>query len=304
MASKYVDIDEEPTHTQRFSDITGEPCRMLMPIQGYEKKPLVTLEEAVEPIVSYVPDVKRMAYIAKMKCAELSPGGLPIDRAASITLYSMEWEPQEECLYYVLNQTLRNENRQKVKPWFLYLRLILTALAQLPSSVCNVYRGVKRDMRKEYPEGKTFVWWGFSSCTSKISVLQNGQFLGTTGPRTFFTIECNSGKDIRKYSCFKAEDEILLPAARQFKVEACLSQGKDLYLIQLKEIQPPFPLIELVPTTPATKVPAAAAVAKVPAAAVTKVSAAAVTKVSAAAVTKVSAAAVTKVPAPLKPIGR
>ncbi|CAF1152170.1 unnamed protein product, partial [Rotaria sordida] len=251
MASKYVDIDEEPAHTQRFSDIAGEPCRMLMPIQGYEKKPLVTLEEAVEPIVSYVPDVKRMVYIAKMKCAELSPGGLPIDRAASITLYSMEWEPQNECLYYVLNQTLRNENRQKLKPWFLYLRLILTALAQLPSSVCNAFRGVKRDMRKEYPEGKTFVWWGFSSCTSKISVLQNEQFLGTTGPRTFFTIE----------------------------FEACLSQGKDLYLIQLKEIQPPFSLIELVPTTPATKVPEAAAVAKVP------------------------AAAVTKVPAPLKPIG-
>ncbi|CAF1287412.1 unnamed protein product [Rotaria sp. Silwood1] len=254
MASKYADIDEEQIHTQRFSDIAGEPCRMLMPIQGYEKKPLVTLEEAVEPVVSYVPDVKRMAYIAKMKCAELSPGKLPINQAASITLYSMEWEPQEECLYYVLNQTLRNENRQKVKPWFLFLRLILTALAQLPSTVSNVYRGIKRDMRKEYPQGKTFVWWGFSSCTSKISVLQNKQFLGTTGPRTFFTIECDSGKDIQKYSSFKTEHEILLPAARQFKVEACLSQGKDLYLIQLKEIQPPFPLIELVPITPPKKI--------------------------------------------------
>ncbi|CAF4806046.1 unnamed protein product, partial [Rotaria magnacalcarata] len=43
------------------------------------------------------------------------------------------------------------------------------------------------------------------------------------------------------------EDEILLPAARQFKVVACLSQGKDLYMVQLKEIQPQFPLIELVP---------------------------------------------------------
>ncbi|CAF4896092.1 unnamed protein product, partial [Rotaria magnacalcarata] len=73
-------------------------------------------------------------------------------------------------------------------------------------------------MAKEYPEGKTFVWWGFSSCTSKMSVLQNEQFLGTTGPRTLFTIECDSGKDIRKYSCFQTEDEILLPAARQFKV--------------------------------------------------------------------------------------
>ncbi|CAM4756689.1 unnamed protein product, partial [Rotaria magnacalcarata] len=153
MASKFVDFDEEQ-HTQRFSDIAGEPCRMLMPIQGYEKKPLVSLEEAVEPIVEYVPGVKRMVYVSKMKCAELSPGKLSIDEAASITLYSMEWEPQDECLYYVLNQTLRNENRQKLKPWFLFLRLILTALAQLPSITSNVFRGVKRDMRKEYPEGK------------------------------------------------------------------------------------------------------------------------------------------------------
>jgi hypothetical protein len=182
-----------------------------------------------------------------MKCAELSPGKLSIDEAASIALYSMEWEPQDECLYYVLNQTLRNENRQKLRPWFLFLKLILTALTHLPSMARTVYRGIKQEMRKEYPEGKTFVWWGFSSCTSKLNVLQNEQFLGKTGPRTFFTIECDSGKDIRKYSSIQNEHEILLLAARQFRVEGCLCQGKDFYMIQLKEIQPPFPLIELVP---------------------------------------------------------
>ncbi|CAF4575534.1 unnamed protein product [Rotaria socialis] len=246
MAAKFVDIEEQQ-HTQRFSDILGEPCQMLMPIEGYEKKPIVTLEEAVEPIVEYVPDVRRRAYFAKMKCAEISPGELSIDEAASITLYSMEWQPQDECLYHVLNKTLRNVNRRKLTPWFLFLKLILTALAHLPSMARTVYRGVKQDLRKEYPEGRTLVWWGFSSCTSKINVLQNKQFLGNTGPRTFFTIECDSGKDIRKYSCYQAEDEILLPAARQFKVVACLSQGKDFYVIQLKEIQPPFPLIERVP---------------------------------------------------------
>ncbi|CAF3428700.1 unnamed protein product [Rotaria socialis] len=246
MGAIFVDIEEQQ-HTQRFSDILGESGRMLMPIEGYEKKPIVTLEEAVEPIVEYVPDVKRKVYVAKMKCAELSPGKLSIDEAASITLYSMEWQPQDECLYHVLNKTLRNGNRQKLTPWFLFLKLILTALAHLPSMARTVYRGVKKDMRDEYPEGKTLVWWGFSSCTSKLNVLKNEQFLGETGPRTFFTIECDSGKDIRKYSCYQAEDEILLPAARQFKVVSCLSQGKNFYMIQLKEIQPPFPLIELAP---------------------------------------------------------
>ncbi|CAF3339330.1 unnamed protein product [Rotaria socialis] len=246
MAAKFVDIDEQHP-TKRFSDLVGEPCRMLIPMEGYEKKPLVTLEEAVEPIVEYVPDVRRRASFAKTKCAELSPGKLSMDEAASITLYSMEWEPQDECLYHVLNKTLRNENRQKLEPWFLFLKLILTALAHLPSMARTVYRGVKQDLRKEYPKGKILVWWGFSSCTTTLDVLQNEAFLGETGPRTFFTIECDSGKDIQKYSCYQAEDEILLPAARQFKVVSCLSQGKNFYMIQLKEIQPPFPLIELVP---------------------------------------------------------
>ena len=45
MASKYVDPDGKSM--QRFTDIAGEPRRMLTPIKGYEKMPLVSLEEAV-----------------------------------------------------------------------------------------------------------------------------------------------------------------------------------------------------------------------------------------------------------------
>ncbi|CAF1662785.1 unnamed protein product [Rotaria magnacalcarata] len=141
MTAKFVDI-EELNDAQRFSDIPEEPCQMLMPIKGYEEKPLVTLEEAVEPIVAYVPDVQRKIYIAKMKCAELSPGNLSIDEAASINLYSMECKLQDECLYYVLNQTLRNESQQILKPWFLFLKLILSSLAKLPSISWTVYCGV------------------------------------------------------------------------------------------------------------------------------------------------------------------
>ena len=243
MAKKYPD-DNEVQHNQRVSDFVAEPRRMLMPIQGYEKKPLVTLEEAIEPIVSLVPDVKRMAYVAKMKCDNPPADNLSIDESASIMLYSMEWEPQEECLYFVLNATLRSENRKQLIPWFLYLKLVLTAFARLPSSHRFVYRGVKRDMRKDYPTGATIIWWGFSSCTSNMAVLNNEQFLGSTGTRTLFTIECTTGKDIQKHSNFQTEDEILLLPGRQFKVVSCLNQSGGLYMIQLQEIEPPYPLLE------------------------------------------------------------
>ena len=79
----------------------------------------------------------------------------------------------------------------------------------------------------------------------------NEQFLGSTGTRTFFTIECTSGKDIRQHSYFQSEDEILLPPGRQFQVVSSLNQSGGLYMIQLKEIEPPFPLLE--PVSKVTK---------------------------------------------------
>ncbi|CAF4334080.1 unnamed protein product, partial [Rotaria sordida] len=90
------------------------------------------------------------------------------------------------------------------------------------------------------------VWWGFSSCTTAVNVLNSNQFLGAKGDRTMFTLQCLSAKDIRKHSYYPAEDEVLLMAATQFKVIGCLNQG-DLHIIQLEETPPPFPLMQPVP---------------------------------------------------------
>lgn len=159
----------------------------------------------------------------------------------------MEWEPHDECLYFALNTTLRAEDRRKLKPWFSYLKLILTALGQLPSSGRTVYRGVKLNLSKQYPEGKTFVWWGFSSCTSSMGVLENEEFLGKSGQRTLFTIDCESGKDISRHSYYQSEQEILLLAARQFVVKSCLEPAPGLYMVQLKETESPICLLQPVP---------------------------------------------------------
>ncbi|CAF5020652.1 unnamed protein product, partial [Rotaria socialis] len=149
--------------------------------------------------------------------------GLTTDESASIMLYTMGWEPLNKCLYVVLNDTLRSsERQQKLKPWYLFLRLFLSALFRLPLLPKIAYRGVRLDLSKRYTEGKTIVWWGFSSCTTAVSVLQSEQFLGLTGTRTMFTLQCQSARNIRNHSYFPAEDEVLLMAATQFKVMGCL----------------------------------------------------------------------------------
>jgi hypothetical protein len=230
----------------RLSDIEKTLC-MLMPIGGYENAPLVPLETAVEPLVTLLPTVQTHAYVAKERCKKPADGLTP-DESASIMLYTMGWEPFETSLYVVLNTTLRSSDRQKLKPWFLYLKLLLTALSRLPSQHRFIYRGIKVDLSNQYRKGETVVWWGFSSCCKSIDILQTELFLGKTGIRTIFTIECDSGKDISHHSYYPVEEEVLLLAATQFKIEGFLDQGNGLHIIQLKEIRPPFPLLRSVPT--------------------------------------------------------
>jgi hypothetical protein len=229
---------------QRVSDVVQEPNEMLMPIAGYEDMPVVPLEIAIEPLVPFLANIQSYAYVAKQRCLGPVPDGLTEDESASIMLYSMDWEPFNKCLYVVLNETLRSKDRKKLRPWFLYLRLFLTALSRLPCKHRNVFRGVKLDLHKEYTKDKTIVWWGFSSCTKAVDVLQSESFLGTTGPRTMFAIECDSSRDISRHSYFSNEGQVLLLAATQFKIVASLNQGNGLHTVQLKEIQPPFPLLQ------------------------------------------------------------
>ncbi|CAF1459896.1 unnamed protein product [Adineta steineri] len=236
----------DPQQFTRVSDIAKEPQKMLMPIRGYEEMPLVPLEEAVTPLISILREIQDYAYVAKQRCESVPLDGLTHDESASIMLYSMEWKPHDECLYFALNATLRTEDRRKLERWFSYLKLILTALEKLPSIRRHVFRGVNLDLSNQYTEGKTFVWWGFSSCTTSIGVLENEQFLDKTGQRTLFTIECDSGKDISRHSYFQSEKEVLLLAARQFIVVGCLQPAAGLRMIQLKETKPPITLLQSV----------------------------------------------------------
>ncbi|CAF4077434.1 unnamed protein product, partial [Rotaria sp. Silwood1] len=56
MASSYP---QEAKASLRFADLGTLPKRMLAPIEGYENMPVVSLEEAVKPLVSIVPKVER-----------------------------------------------------------------------------------------------------------------------------------------------------------------------------------------------------------------------------------------------------
>ncbi|CAF3303013.1 unnamed protein product [Rotaria sp. Silwood2] len=227
----------------RLLDVGEEHLNALAPLRGYAEEPLLSLKDAIVKLRKLLDDVDARVWTATSRCK--SPADkLTQDESAAIVLYTMEWDPSHPSLYSVLNRTLRLEDRRKLIPWFPYLKLVFTALFKLPSTRCTVWRGVRGDLRSHYQQGDNVTWWAFSSCTTTINVLETDQYLGTSGPRTLFAIDCLNGKDIKRHSYFVQEEEILLLPCTHFQVISHLSSMENLYIIHLREIPPPFMFLE------------------------------------------------------------
>jgi hypothetical protein len=156
----------------------------------------------------------------------------------------MQWDDNENSLYWLLNKALRDENqREQMEPWFGYLKLFLMGLMKLPSENRRIWRGINRDLSKDYPEKQEITWWSVSSCTENLKVLE--EFLGQSGSRTLFSIDSSRGKMIQKCSDYPHESEILLLPGTRLKVVSKLQPGPDLHIIQLQEVVPKEPYFQI-----------------------------------------------------------
>jgi hypothetical protein len=235
----------QSNESSRFTDISDEPVdNLLAPIRGYEDQSLLPLTETINPISGLFKNIRDNVFVALYNSRNPADD-LTQQESASIHLYTMQF-PGESSLYTLLNQSLRAENREDLKPWFSFLKLFLTALYKLPSQSQTVWRGIKNvDLSSKYKKGTTFAWWGVSSCTTDLEVLESKQFLGKHGLRTLFSIECINGKSIVNHSYFKnKEKEIILMPGSYFEVMGQLDSGSELHIIQLKEIPPPITFVQ------------------------------------------------------------
>ncbi|CAF1326334.1 unnamed protein product [Rotaria magnacalcarata] len=239
------DINDLIDTQHRFYDADREPGIMMAPVEGYSDKPLVTLEEAVAQIIVSIPAILTKVEQCKKYAADYPANNLSIDELAAIKLYTLEWSPYQDSLYYILNTKLRTEDREALKPWFLYLKLILTGLARLPTNQHRVYRGVTLANDDQYRQGNTIVWWGFSSCSTKRNISEHEIFLNETGKKTLFIIDCITGRDISQYSIFQKEKEILLLPATTLQVIRTYRDKQNFYnIIHLQEIKSTYTLLE------------------------------------------------------------
>jgi hypothetical protein len=161
--------------------------------------------------------------------------GLTRGMAAALYLYTLE-----SPFYKVINTLLREVDRTPLKPFFPFLKLILTGARRLPKETDGICRGVAvafadLDGAADYVVGKKVVWWPFSSSTrDKEMLLKDGQFLGTSGKRTLFIINPDTARNIQDFSAIKKEAERLILPGTPFRVMGVKPEG-NLTTVYLEE---------------------------------------------------------------------
>jgi hypothetical protein len=138
-----------------------------------------------------------------------------------------------------MNAKCYDIDRSKIMPYGQFIVATVKHMAAIePYPNDTVFRGVKDDLRSDYPKGRKVTWHGFCSTTKSAEVLSNPMFCGQSGKRTIFAIKLTQGqaREITRYSLVASEDEVLLPPGCRFEVEGVLPLGDDLTMIQMREL--------------------------------------------------------------------
>ena len=157
--------------------------------------------DAIKPIeaAGIIPDVMRFAEttLANAKDAKefgaLKDDPLCVQGIAHIMKYSAE--DTHPTFYGDMNNKCYLKDRTNIDPYGLFVVNLVVHMGKIEVYVgVSVFRGVKADLRAQYPKGREFTWHGFCSTTKSAEVLSNPQFCGDSGKRTIFAIQLTQGQ--------------------------------------------------------------------------------------------------------------
>ncbi|WP_067476777.1 ADP-ribosyltransferase domain-containing protein [Nocardia amamiensis] len=217
-------------YLERLASVKDEGL-VLPAITGVFDTPLMDFHDAIAPVAKLLSGLDWYAARSHefgKRLADRTTGNLSADAIAALHLYTCE-----SAFYREINAVLRAPDRTKLIPYLPYLRLLFSAVSELPARSEPLWRGVSLDLRAQYPRGRTVTWWGVSSCTSEPSVAR--AFLGSRGKRTLFEVLPARAVGIRDFSAFTGEEEFILLPGTQLEVTDVKAERGGLCIVKLTE---------------------------------------------------------------------
>ncbi|CAF0860725.1 unnamed protein product [Adineta ricciae] len=229
--------DDDDTNDSRYFDIPYADTEDKSYFSSILNSPLLIIEETIKPFEHLVDDVATKLYLIKQQLIVNDLYELTLDELSAIHLYIWERSPFTTSISYLINETIRRGFTDEFRTWTPYLNLLFTSLNKLlpiePHSI--VYSGVRScNLSSQYKDNEIYTWWTFTTCLRSIDQIKLPHYLGKSGLRTLFKIECYSGKQVP----FSDEDEVILMPGFHFQVIGQLPLLDDLTTIFIREIPP------------------------------------------------------------------
>jgi len=206
--------EQDYSAMQRISNIaltTNNPHQLLT---GYQDEPRASLEEALEPVDGKMDNLVHHIKEAKAKCRYPSDHGLSRDESAAIYIYTMKWETR--CVHNQLHRALSSGDRSQVKPWFMYLKLLKSALDKLPTASTGVWQGTSFDdsLNDKFSSKSASLYTSLGSCSPSEEEVQK-YLQKRSGPkRMFIRYESVNGKLVTGYTASKSNEIIIWPGMK------------------------------------------------------------------------------------------
>ena len=187
-------------------------------LSGIGGTPLLPLPAACALLRPHLAGVDAAVEASLAAAARRPHGGLSLDEAAAVHMYSAN----TNGLFRALNTALRQTDvRGATRAYVGYLRLLGAALGKMTAVERALYRGVPDDLSSSYREGEEVVWWAVSSCTTNRSIATEymSDCAGAGAPRTLFCVLQHSAVPIRHLSAYQREEEFVLQPGTRLTVQ-------------------------------------------------------------------------------------
>lgn len=198
----------------------------------------ISLEDALisagfENYESILRESTRLVNLAR-EIPEIDGLDLTDDEAGAISCYTLQVEEGNKSPYEVINEALaKSRDRKELMFTRKLIYLLLCGLRKLPrfrpSTGQVLYRGLrlkKENGHQYYAKGRIVTWRGFTSTTTDITATND--FIEKTQASILFNIGGVDlwGYDIKAFSPFQDEEEILLEPEAKVLVDGTVPLGK------------------------------------------------------------------------------
>lgn len=221
----------------RFTDISVMTTDPLKLIAGYEKEPLVSLEEALSPFQKEIDQLAHHIQQAKKKCLHPSNRQLTHDQSAAIYIYTMRWG--KKCVYDHLQDAWKAAERSKtkeppvMKPWFKFLKLFKAGLDKLPDAKEEMWQATAYSEKDKelYTSDTQPLYISMGSCAPSEKELREHLGKDSTGRKIFIGYGLFvKGKVVTGYTASDIKEVFVFPGPKIGKAEVVVGPDGVVYI--------------------------------------------------------------------------